>query len=88
VRDGGVQGIEAIVERQQRMAAERDEDRLLSIERTVDFEAFGPVGRSVTVRHFFPVTIGLTRSVARVSSNSLDYVVSLDGSPLSSWPLP
>ena len=55
MRDGRQQGREAIVERQQRMAAITASS---STERTVDFGSVGPVGKSVTqVRFFHLVTV-------------------------------
>lgn len=45
--------IEAVVERQQRVAAESDNDRSSSIESTVDLGSFGPVGRSETEARLF-----------------------------------
>jgi hypothetical protein len=56
-----------------------------SIERTVDFGSFGPVGRSAAeVRFFHLATVfWLIRSDWPEPSGSLDYVVSLDAPPLS-----
>ena len=58
-----------------------------SIESTVDFGSFGPVGRSATElrwRHLATV-FGLIPFAWQASSGSLDYVVSLDGWSLSLW---
>ena len=58
-----------------------------SMERTVDLASLGPVGRSATIlRCFhFATVFWLSRSAWRALSGSLDYFVSLDGPPPSSW---
>ena len=58
VRNGRLQGIEAVVERQQRMLAEGDDDSLFLGDRTVERGAFGPMGTSLTkarLRHLATV---------------------------------
>ena len=52
MRDGRLERIETIVERQQGMPPESDDDRL-PMESTVDLDSFGPVGRSATVLRSF-----------------------------------
>ena len=53
MRDGRLEGIEAIVQRQQRMLSEHHDDRLVLDGRTVDLGSRGPVGRSATEPRFF-----------------------------------
>jgi hypothetical protein len=62
VRDGRLQGVQAVVERQHNMPSEGDNDASSSTDRTVDPGSFGPVGRSETeVRAFHLATVfGLT----------------------------
>jgi hypothetical protein len=63
VWDGGLQGIQAVIERQQRMLAEGDDNSLISRDRTVERVCFGPVGWSAVVlrlRHLATV-LGLMR---------------------------
>ncbi len=48
MRNGGLKGVEAVVERQQGMPPEGDHDRLLFNGRTVDRGSLGPVRRSET----------------------------------------
>src|SRR5947207_11761857 len=58
-----------------------------SIDSTVELGCFGPVGRSATklrLRHLATVFGLMPWRLARVL-RSLDYAVSLDGSPLSLW---
>ncbi len=58
MRDRGLQGIEAVVERQQRVLAEGHDNGLVPADRTVDFGVVGPVGRSLTeVRRFHFATV-------------------------------
>jgi hypothetical protein len=58
MRDGRLQGVEAVVERQQGMPSESDDHRLFFLVRTVDLGFFGPVGRSATeVRPFHLATV-------------------------------
>jgi hypothetical protein len=53
-----LQGVEAVVERQQGMPSESDDHRLFFLVRTVDLGFFGPVGRSATeVRPFHLATV-------------------------------
>jgi hypothetical protein len=53
VRDRRLQGIETVVERQQRVPAKRDDDSLVLDRRVVDFGTIGPVGKSATALRFF-----------------------------------
>jgi hypothetical protein len=53
MRDRGLEGIEAIVERQQLCLRKAIMIASSSVESTVDLASFGPVGRSVTVSRFF-----------------------------------
>jgi len=58
MRDRGLQGAEAIVQRQERVTPKRDDRRLLGLVRAVERGSFGPVLRSSTVsrlRHFATV---------------------------------
>ena len=57
------------------------------IESSVDFASFGPVFRSATEPRFFHLAtvLGLMPYRLERLSGSLDYAVSLDGSPLSLW---
>ena len=59
-----------------------------SIDSTVDLGSFGPVRQVRDRAALLPLAHGLlVDAVAsgRALSGSLDYAVSLDGSPLSSW---
>ncbi len=87
MRDRRLQGIEAIIERQQGVPTKGNDDRLSPIDSTVDFGSRGPVGKSATeLRLFHLATVfGLIPYRRASALGSLDYVVSLDGSPLSSW---
>ena len=54
----GLQGIEAVVERQQRVLAEGDDDGLVLERQNRGLGSFGPVGRSATeVRRFHLATV-------------------------------
>lgn len=61
VRDRRLQGIETVIQRQQRVLAKCDDDCLASTDRTVDRGSFGPVGRSTAEdRSFhFATVLGL-----------------------------
>ena len=62
MRDGRLEGVEAIVQRQQRVLSERHDDGLvLAMERTVDLGSRGPVSRSATEPRFchFATVLGL-----------------------------
>ncbi len=51
-------GVEAVVERKQRMAPEGDDDRLVPMEKTVGYGSLGPVRQSsVKVRFFHLATV-------------------------------
>ena len=71
------------------MAPERDDDRLIFDRQNRRFLALSaPVGRSATDERFlhFNMVLGIDAVPPRQSvSGSLDYAVSLDGPPLSSW---
>ena len=61
VRDGGLQGIEAIVERQKRVSAESHGDGLFLAVKTVERGSFGPIGASWTkvLLFHFATVLGL-----------------------------
>ena len=61
MRDRRLQGIEAVVQRQQRVAPERDDCRFLSFGQTVERGSAGPVFLSSTVARFrhFATVLGL-----------------------------
>jgi hypothetical protein len=58
MRDRCLQGVEAIIERQERVPAEGDDDRLL-LESVVECASFGPVGRSFGCCTPLPLRHGL-----------------------------
>ena len=80
VRDRGLQGIETVVQGQQRVLTEGEtmiaSSSMLS---TVERASFGPVGRSFTAVRFFHLAtvFWLTPYAWRGPSGSLNYVVSL-----------
>jgi hypothetical protein len=53
MRDRRLQRIEAAIERQQRVPAKGENDRLFPIDSTVEVGCLGPVGRSATELRFF-----------------------------------
>ena len=59
MRYRGLKGVEAAVERQECVLAERDDIASSSTDNTVDFASFGPVGRSVTESRFLGNGLGI-----------------------------
>ena len=87
MRDGGLQGIEAIVERQHSMPLEGTDDGLFLCRQDCRSGLLGPVRRSETDFRAFHLAMvfGLTPWRLARALRLLDYVVSLDGPPLSFW---
>lgn len=76
LRDGRLQGIEAIIEGQQRGPAKGERiASSSSIDDPVDPRFFGPVGRSASEPRFFPLTtVFRLIPLGERSQNPLDYV--------------
>ena len=88
MRNGGLEGIEAIVERQQRMLAEGDDQRLFLFaeNRRVRLPRAHPSIADRTTPAPFSDCLRIDAVAARRAlSGSLDYFVLLDGPPQSLW---
>ena len=87
MRDGRLKRVQAVVQRRSVCLRKATITASSSMLRTVEAASLGPVGRSATDPRFFHLAtvFGLIRSASPAPSGSLDYVVSLDGLPLSSW---
>jgi hypothetical protein len=71
MRDRRLQGIEAIVERQERVTAEGDEDRLL-LDRVRPFlSTLYALPRSVTAPRQTTLSTGLTKSSVRIAMRGI-----------------
>ena len=85
--DRCLQGVEAIVERQERVAPEGDDDGLVCGGEHRGAGSVGPVRRSWTELRFLhlAIVLGLTPYRLARALRLVDYLVLLDGPPLSSW---
>lgn len=88
MRDRGLQGVEAVIQRQQGMPAEGDDDRLFLDREHRGMRCSRPRRAICGGIPLPPFGDGLGVDAMALGpglSGSLDYAVSLDGSPLSLW---
>jgi hypothetical protein len=88
MRDRGLQGIKAVVERQQSMPSECNDDGLFLDGQDCRSGLLGSCWQVGNGGPRFPLSDRLrvdAVALRKPPSSSLDYVVSLDGPPLSLW---
>lgn len=84
MRDGWLQGVQAVIQRQQRVPPEGYNDRLFLDRQNRRLRSFGPVRKSSTEARAFDLATVLGLIPCRLAKTS-GSLVSLEGPPLSLW---